>query len=147
MSRRIDPERLEECACLHVRKAARAITRAYDGALAPAALEATQFTVLASLAGDETLTMTELAQRLVMDRTTLSRNVRPLIRAGYVRVRFHGDRRRRFLELSPGGRRKLRLAFPLWRAAQRRAIEAIGRSRFVNLIEHLEAATVLAENV
>jgi len=107
---------------------ARAITRAHDSALAPAGLEATQFTVLAALADAETFTMTQLADRLLMDRTTLTRNVRPLVRDGYLRVHARGDQRRRFVELSGRGRRKLRAAFRSGaRCSGKRSVRSRGR--------------------
>ena len=104
-----------------------------------AGLEASQFTVLAALADAATFTMTQLADRLLMDRTTLTRNVRPLVHAGYVAMRTSGDQRRRFVELSGRGR--------LWRAVQRQAVGAIGRARFLQLVERLDAASSIALNI
>ena len=65
------------CTCANLRKATRVITQAFDAALQPTGLKATQFTVLATLArqGDGPLTL--LAESLVMDRTTLTRNLKP----------------------------------------------------------------------
>lgn len=135
---------MEHCACFSVRKAARSVTRAFDAALAPSGLEATQFSVLAAMAGRRRFTMGELAEWLGLDRTTLTRNVRPLVRAGYVSVERGADRRRRLLRLSPAGRRRLKAAFPLWRAAQRRVIAAFGRRRFVQLLEGLADIRAIA---
>jgi DNA-binding MarR family transcriptional regulator len=138
------PERLENCACFSVRKAARAVTRAFDAALAPSGLEATQFSVLAAIAVTRRFTMGELADWLGLDRTTLTRNVRPLVRAGYVSTEPGADQRRRLLHLTAAGRRRLKSAFPLWRAAQRRVITAIGRRRFVRLLEELDDIRAIA---
>ena len=111
-SNRLDPERLEQCACLSARKTARAVTRAFDAALA-----------------------------LVMYRTTLSRNVQPLQRAGLVSVRQDRDARRRVIALTGAVLRKLKAAFPLWRKAQRETIAAVGRSRFVDALESMSELT------
>jgi DNA-binding MarR family transcriptional regulator len=139
-SNRLDPERLEQCACLSARKTARAVTRAFDAALAPSGLEATQFTVLAALAG-ASQTVGRLADELVMDRTTLSRNVQPLQRAGLLSVRQDRDARRRVIALTGAGSRKLKAAFPLWRKAQRETMAAVGRSRFVDALESMSELT------
>jgi DNA-binding MarR family transcriptional regulator len=138
------PERLENCACFSVRKAARSITRAFDAALAPSGLEATQFSVLAALVVSRRFTMGELADWLGVDRTTLTRNLRPLVRVGYVSIEQGADQRRRLLRLNAAGARKLKAAFPLWRAAQRRVIAAFGRRRFVQLLDGLADIRAIA---
>jgi DNA-binding MarR family transcriptional regulator len=137
-------ERLDDCACFSVRKAARAITRAFDAALAPSGLGATQFSVLAALAVERRFTMSELADWLGMDRTTLTRNLRPLVRAGFVTTKQGTDQRRRLLRLMPAGRRALKTAFPLWRSAQRRVIASFGRRRFVQLLDELDDIRAIA---
>lgn len=139
-----NPERLENCACFSVRKAARAITRAFDAALAPSGLEATQFSVLSAIAVPRRFSMGELADWLGLDRTTLSRNMRPLVRSGYVVVEHGADQRRRLVCLTPAGRRKLRAAFALWRVAQRRVIAAFGRRRFGKLLDGLADLRAIA---
>ena len=68
---------LAACACANLRKAARVVTQAYDKALKPTGLRATQFTVIATLATEGDAPLTRLAEALVMDRTTLTRNLKP----------------------------------------------------------------------
>ena len=138
------PERLENCACFSVRKAARALTRTFDAALAPSGLEATQFSVLAAMAAKRRFTMSELADWLGLDRTTLTRNVRPLVRSGYVSIEHGADQRRRLLWLTAAGRRRLKAAFPLWREAQRSVVAAFGRRRFVQLLDGLADIRAIA---
>ena len=142
--RSIKPERLENCACFCVRKTSRAITRTFDNALAPSGLEATQFSVLAALAVERRFTISELADWLGVDRTTLSRNLRPLVRKGFVAISKDKDQRRRVVRLTPAGRRKLSAAFPLWRVAQRRFVADFGRDRFVRLLAGLSDIRQLA---
>src|SRR6266545_1849443 len=72
------------------------------------------------------LTLSQVAERLVMDRTTLTRNVAPLERDGLVKSERGPDRRERYLRLTAAGRRALAGALPLWRQAQAQAVKAIG---------------------
>jgi DNA-binding MarR family transcriptional regulator len=115
-----------QCACLNMRKATRAITQLYDATLAPAGLRATQFTLLVALSLAERLTLSQVAEHLVMDRTTLTRNVAVLERDGLVTSERGPDRRERYMRLTPSGRRALDQALPLWREAQAKTIKAVG---------------------
>src|SRR5438874_124217 len=102
------------CMCASVRKAGRALTSLYDEMLAPSGLHATQFSLLAHLAraGEETLT--RLADVRGMDRTTLTRNLAPLERDGFVTVRAGADRRTRVVAITDAGRAAMERALPLW---------------------------------
>jgi DNA-binding MarR family transcriptional regulator len=107
------------CTCQLLRSAARRVTQVYDDALRPAGLKTSQFSLLATLRHADGLTLGELAERLSMDRTTLTRNLRPLQQAGWVeRVPDPIDRRRIHLVVTPSGRATLAHARPLWRDAQ-----------------------------
>ena len=75
------------CACFNLRKAMRTVTHLYDEALKPAGLRATQFTVLASTRNLGPVSVNQLAEKMVMDRTTLTRNLKPLERDGLIAVR------------------------------------------------------------
>jgi DNA-binding MarR family transcriptional regulator len=114
------------CACFSLRKAARAATQVYDKTLAPSGLRVTQFTLMVALSLSEELTLSQVAERLVMDRTTLTRNVAPLERNGLVVSERGPDRRERYMRLTPAGRRVLAEALPLWRRAQAQAVAGIG---------------------
>jgi DNA-binding MarR family transcriptional regulator len=139
----IDPERLEHCACFNTRKAARAVTRAFDTALAPCGLESTQFTVLAALAGGRH-GISSLAQHLVMDRSTVTRNIQPLVRRGLIAVRRGRDARRRDISLTAAGLRKLKAAVPAWRKIQQETISAVGRARYIRLLDGLSSVSAIA---
>ena len=110
---------LDRCLCHRTRIAVRAITRAYDEALRPAGLRATQLAVLAAVGARGALSITSLADSLGMDRTTLTRNLRPLQDRGYVFITPEGRYRSRMLQLTPSGADALRRALPLWEVAQR----------------------------
>src|SRR6266851_8021847 len=77
----------EDCNCFAVRSAARHVTQLYDQLLAPAGLRVTQFSILAKLKRLGPLTINALADEMVMDRTTLGRNVLPLQREGLIAIR------------------------------------------------------------
>lgn len=108
----------KDCLCLAARRRARAITRVYEERLRPHGLRATQFSVLAGLALKGPTPITELAEFLVLERTTLTRSAALLVRNGWVSAAPSADARERRLKLTPAGRGKLERAFPAWREAQ-----------------------------
>lgn len=115
------------CLMHAVRKAARAVTAAYEAALAPSGLTAGQFSLLVALAAAGPMPHGTLARALGLDRTTLTRALAPLARRGLVETVPSGaDGRLRVLALTAAGAETLALAIPLWRAAQDRAVAALG---------------------
>jgi DNA-binding MarR family transcriptional regulator len=107
------------CACFAVRRAARVVTQHYDLALRPSGLRATQFTLLTVLDVGGPLPLSRVADRLGMERTTLTRNVKPLIDAGLIEVEHGDDRRVRTIFITTKGHRAAVAALPHWRRAQR----------------------------
>ena len=130
-----------ECLANGIRRASRATGQMYDDALRPSGLRGTQFSVLAVLFKMGPSTVTDLGERLVLDRTTLSRNLRPLERRGLVSSAPGRDRRIRFVQLTDLGRETLARALPLWVRVQDELTAALGESRARRLREDL-AATV-----
>jgi len=117
------------CTCLRLRKAARRITQVYDGYVAPLGLTITQFGLLAHLRVLDGIGVGALAEKLVMDPTTLTRNLRPLRRRGFVVLAPDpDDRRSRSLHLTEQGREALRAARPAWARAQRHVEEILGNA-------------------
>ena len=94
---------LNTCMCHKTRMAARAITRAYDDALRSKGLRATQVSVLAAVGARGALSIKSLADSLEMERTTLTRNLRPLEERGYVTLAPEQRHRSRVLTLTPSG--------------------------------------------
>ena len=127
----------QACLCFNLRKAARAVTQLYDAALEPAGLRATQFSLLAVLAGRDAVTITDLARAMVMDRTTLTRNLRPLEKQGLVAIAPGDDRRTREVSLTRRGRQALKHATPRWRHAQTGMLDALGDRRARHLLGEL----------
>lgn len=116
---RTAPTSVEVCHCMAVRQAARWISQLYDQQLSACGLTSPQYAVLSHLQRAGESSVAQLADAMVMDRTTLTRNIAPLERDGLVQVAgAEADRRRKVLTLTEAGREKLAAARPLWRKAQ-----------------------------
>ncbi|MFN3350200.1 MarR family winged helix-turn-helix transcriptional regulator [Pseudorhodoplanes sp.] len=118
---------MADCLCLAARQASRAITRRFDRALRAQGLRITQFSMLAILHLKGPQAISELANALGVERTTLTRNLGPVERDGLIVIRDDDDdARSRVVTLTAKGRRVLIGAFPLWQTAQADLIAAIG---------------------
>jgi len=123
-----------ECHCLAVRRAARQVTRFYDRLLQPSGLRTTQFSILASLHKSGPMTINNLAEALALDRTTLGRNILPLLRDGLVVAnRRNQDRRSKSVHVTGTGAARLKMAMRLWTEAQTRLEAAFGAPRVLAL--------------
>jgi DNA-binding MarR family transcriptional regulator len=130
----------ELCNCLAVRQAARHITQFYDQCLAPSGLRTTQFSILAKLKRLGSMTINALAADLVMDRTTLGRNILPLQREGLIAVvKGRTDRRSKELTVTETGAERLRAAVKGWVEAQNRFEAVFGANRSAELRALLHA--------
>ncbi|AFY62627.1 MarR family winged helix-turn-helix transcriptional regulator [Synechococcus sp. PCC 6312] len=134
------------CACFQLRKATRVITKHFDDALRPTGLLITQFTVLAALGLAGVVSIHELADILVMDRTTLTRNLQPLERQGWITIAPGLDQRTRLVYLTPKGEQILSQAFPLWQQAQATIEASLGQSQWQLLQASLGAATTTIQS-
>ncbi len=128
---------LATCTCANLRKAARAVTQVYDQALRPTGLKVTQFTVLATLSNRGDLPLSRLAEALVMDRTTLTRNLKPLVGKGLVRIDQDQDLRVRRISLTESGKNCFGAALPNWRKVQSRLVEELGHARWSGFLDDL----------
>ena len=135
---------VRQCACFNIRKAARAVTQRYDDHLRPTGLRATQFSLLTVLAVMEKATISELAERAVMDRTTLKRNLELLEEQGLVRIRPGDDARVREVTLTRAAHQRVAEALPYWQAAQLEMITGLGESRFQRLLTDLSSTVASA---
>jgi DNA-binding MarR family transcriptional regulator len=122
-----------ECACGGLRRAARAISRHYEAALAPFDLTATQFSILVVVNLRGAVPLSRLAEGLVLDRTSLYRAVQPLARRGYLRVVAGPKGRQRIATVTDAGRRLLKDALPVWESVQRQFAEALGARGWASL--------------
>jgi DNA-binding MarR family transcriptional regulator len=115
------------CSCAALREAARHVTRFYDEALAPVGLGLNQYAILARLARVGPKTLQELADLLVMDRSTLGRLLRPLEERELLAIEISAaDRRHRVISLTRRGRAEMSRADPLWARAERRFVTMFG---------------------
>lgn len=114
------------CLCTGLRQAAQSATQFYDDALAPTGLKVTMFRLLRRIEEAGTPTITELADIVQLDRSTLGRNLKVLQREGLVELSGGEDQRTKAVALTALGRRKFKSALPLWDGAQRTMKKELG---------------------
>jgi DNA-binding MarR family transcriptional regulator len=130
----------QDCNCFALRSAARHISQFYDQFLVPVGLRVTQFSILAKLKRLGPMTINALADDMVMDRTTLGRNVLPLERDGLISiVPSAADRRAKELRLTKAGEKRLQQALTAWSDAQERFETSFGPKRAAELRTMLRA--------
>ncbi len=117
----------------------------FDGGFQHLGLRANQFTILATVALRGPLSITDLAKRLVMDRTTVSRDLGPLENRGWVKIKTGKDRRTRAVEVTPAGRRLLEQALPAWQKTQAKVVEGLGQPEFLGLLGTLSSTVSVAK--
>jgi DNA-binding MarR family transcriptional regulator len=113
-----------QCVCTAARRRSRDLTRAFEKAMRGSALHVTQFTLLATLIQTGPIPTTRLADFQGLERTTLTRNLGPLVRDGFVRIDEGRDRRVRNVTITPAGEEAARRALPFWKKAQDAALAA-----------------------
>lgn len=124
----IDLSDCPDCLCLASRQAARRITRAFDRQLRPHGLRVTQFSILVMLILAGPLTIGELADRLSIERTTLSRNLALIESAAWITIKPGDDARSRLVSVTGKGRAVVSASLGAWRRAQASVATAIGPS-------------------
>lgn len=129
---------LSPCHCAMLRKATRRVTQAYDAALAPSGLKTTQYALLSAIQRVGEPSLHELAATLVMDRSTLGHNLRPLERDGLVALKADAaDARSRRVHLTRLGRARHAKAKTLWQKMQDHFEAIFGLSQTAALREAL----------
>jgi DNA-binding MarR family transcriptional regulator len=132
------------CICNNLRRAARLVTNYYDKLLEPAGLRVSQATVLVVLYLSGEQTINQLAEQLELDRTTLTRNLKPLAQQGLLTITPGSDQRTRVVTLSPKGEAALLKVLPLWEQTQSYMVEGIGEANASLLLKQLSQAADLA---
>lgn len=132
-----------QCACTNLRRAAQAITQVYDEALLPIGLRVTQYSVLRAITMAGTAKITELAEWLSLDRTTLTRNLKLLGKEGLIQVMPGADRRVRAVSLTIEGRNAFQKAVPLWEQGQTKVKRYLGAPRMESLLSTLSEIQAL----
>lgn len=121
------------CTHLKTRKLMRLLSRLYDAELQAVGLKATQYALLTHVARRSPIGFSDLAARLALDSSTLSRNLKPLITSGWIRLREGQDARRRLVTITAAGSAKQIAAESPWRTAQERVEAVLGRDRLAAL--------------
>jgi DNA-binding MarR family transcriptional regulator len=138
----VEEPNARECNCLAIRQASRHVTQFYDQLLAASGLRTTQYAILSRLQRSGPMPINALAAALVMDRTTLGRNILPLERDGLIEIGASPkDRRRREVRLTAAGAARLRAARRGWAVAQQRFDEVFGAERAAALRDLLREVT------
>ena len=114
------------CPVFNVRAASRLLTQLFDDILKPSGLQITQLSILVGIATSENPTINQLAKILVMDRTTLTRGLKPLEKAGLLKIKKGDDKRTTILEVTPKGMKIMLKALPYWKKARAKAIDDFG---------------------
>lgn len=145
---KIDLADCPSCVSFNIRKAMRAVSQHYDQIMAPSGLRGTQFTILTALNILGDLTITDLAEYLVMERTTLTRNLKPLEKERYLKV-LPGpqDSRTRRVNLTAAGKKAQKAAMPYWQKAQDEMVDYLGKSNAKQFISDLQVAAKSREQI
>ncbi len=125
------------CPAFNIRAASRIITQLFDEILKPSGLQITQFAVLVGVHILDTPSINKLAKGLVMDRTTLTRGLKPLENEGLIKTVSGDDKRTRFVKLTPKGKTALEKTLPYWEKARTVVSEEFGQKHLDGLLKDL----------
>lgn len=129
------------CACFNLRRASRAVTRLFDEILLRGGLRSTQFVALVAIRAGGEPALPRLARDLGLDRSTLTRNLNPLVKAGLVEVGTHPPSQSATARLTAEGEAALERCVPLWQEAQARFEGKIGAEAWRSLLGGLDAVS------
>ncbi len=132
-------ESARTCACSNFRKAARSVTQLFDQVLAPAGLRSTQLVILITCELLGPSSIARLARELVMDRSTLTRNLKPLLALGLLKLSKPEAGKHKSVELTAQGRVALLRALPFWQQAQTHLVDQFGFERWNQITADLSA--------
>jgi DNA-binding MarR family transcriptional regulator len=117
------------CTCFRLRRAARQVSQIYDHELAAAGLSLNEYSILRHAERGCPRLLSELADSLGMERTTLTRNLKPLLEAGWLKLARGEDARQRLISITANGRKRIASAKPHWLRAQQRIEARYGAAR------------------
>jgi DNA-binding MarR family transcriptional regulator len=134
---------LQECAYFDLRRAARALSRFYDHFLPDGSMiRDTQFSLLRMIMTERELTLSTLGRYMVMDRTSVTRALDPLLRDKFVKIRKSADDKRvRYVSLTKKGEDAVMRTEPYWQKAQEALMDAIGPARWQSMRANLRDTT------
>jgi len=122
-----------QCASFNFRKVARVVTQLFDNALQPTGIRSTQLVILLTAGIHENSTMSELADRVMADRTTLTRALKPLLLKGYLKNVPGKDKRKTTVVLTDKGHQIILKSVPYWTKAQKHVVDNFGGNNWDNL--------------
>ena len=137
-------EAVRVCACFNLRRASRAVTRFYDEVLAPGGLRSTGFAALIAIQIEGVPTLPRLSRVLGVDRSTLTRNLQPLVRSGLVKIGASVGSRTATARLTPKGEKTLMRCVPLWKEAQGRFEGKVGQKEWQAVLAALSNVSAFA---
>ena len=135
------------CTCGELRKAARAITLLYDNAFKSSGLLSTQFNVLQAIYNIDSIRISDLANKLGMDRTTLTRNLSVLERQGFIEISQGKDHRTRIVTATQKGRSTVAKTILLWNEVQHKVKQEMGESSWHELMQNLDQLLKVTEQL
>ena len=144
IERRLHASDLGPCVCAQVRRLARKLSSHYDSLLAPEGLTITQYSLLANIDRDGCIPHTMLAEKVGMERTTLTRNLRLLLESELINIVQGKDRRQHLLKITRLGKQKLVRGLPFWEEAQRQFLTSLGPETMHQLRSILQSAETAA---
>ena len=127
-----------QCVCFNTRMFTRVVTQIYEDAFKKIGFRGTQFTPLVVIFAYGPVTINKLSEYLVMDRTTLGRNIKPLQREGLINIRTGEDRREKHVSLTDKGLNTLIKAFPVWKETQKKILNQIGKSKWKTMLGNIK---------
>ena len=125
------------CPVFNVRAASRLLTQLFDDILKPSGLQITQLSILVGIATSKNPTINQLAKTLVMDRTTLTRGLKPLEKIGLIKIAKGDDKRTTLLEVTPKGLKTMYKALPYWKQARDKVADEFGEKFLDGLLKSL----------
>ena len=135
------------CACSNFRKATRSVTQLFDRQLQACGLRSTQLILLLEISVAATATIPHLSRQLVMDKSTVTRNLAPMLNEGWIEATSGEGRRKKIIRVTPKGQRVLACAVPVWETVQKDFTSGLGHQRWRRLFEDLSLAAGLARGI
>lgn len=134
---------MENCAGYNLRRTSRVVTQLFDAAFAPTGLRSTQISILQMITVKNSPSVRQLAHEMAMDSSTLTRNLQPLVREGYVELLNANRGRAKLARLTHKGRAKLDQAVSIWQHAQSQFLKRFGAKRWRQLWSELRAVAAV----
>lgn len=139
---------IQSCVCSNLRKTTRVVTHLYDKFLSSTGLKITQYSMMVNIANHKDISISELGEAMLLDQTTVTRNVNILKKSGFVKItKSTNDSRTRIITVTELGFAKLKEAYPIWLKIQEKIVADIGEERYKNLLETLEEIQQLSTSL